>query len=122
MGIAVAGPGGGHAVAGYRIHHGRVTADGTARRWLVADRPASGEVLGWHTGRVAGTTLHGLFESDRFRAEVLRWAADRAGKRWAPGEIRFAAARLARLDRIADTIEAHLDLDRLTTLIGEATA
>jgi hypothetical protein len=26
---------------------------------------------------------------------------------------------MARLDRIADTLEAHLDLDRLAALIGE---
>lgn len=127
-GTAVAGPGLGHAIAGYRIHHGRVTSDATAAvPWLVAGpfaaspgRPAGGEVLGWHAGRIVGTTLHGLFESDLFRAAVLRWAADRAGKRWVAGDISFAATRLARLDRIADTLEAHLDLDRLAALIRSA--
>ena len=54
---------------------------------------------GWWDGRVAGTTLHGLFEADDFRAGVLAWAAERAGKRWSPGGLDFAAARLARLDR-----------------------
>ena len=42
---------------------------------------------------MAGTTLHGLFETDGFRAGVLSWAAERAGKRWAPGRLDFAAAR-----------------------------
>jgi hypothetical protein len=89
-----------------------------------ADQPATttaaGEVLGWHAGRVLGTTLHGLFENDGLRAGVLAWAADRAGKRWAPSRLDFAAHRLARLDRMADTVEAHLDLDRLRALIAEA--
>jgi adenosylcobyric acid synthase len=127
-GTAVAGPGRGRPLAGYRIHHGRVTATHDAARaaapWLVAD---DGEVLGWHAAdraasqvAIAGTTLHGLFESDGLRAEVLRWAAARAAKQWAPSCVDFAAARQARLDRIADAIEAHLDLDRLTALIGEA--
>jgi adenosylcobyric acid synthase len=88
------------------------------------DRPATanaaGEVLGWHAGRALGTTLHGLFENDGLRAGVLRWAADRAGKGWAPSGLDFAAHRLARLDRMADAIEAHLDLDRLRALIAEA--
>jgi adenosylcobyric acid synthase len=109
--------GGGGNVAGYRIHHGRVRACGPgAEPWLVAD---GGEVLGWRAGRVFGTTLHGLFESDGFRAEVLADVAARAGKRWTPGGVDFAAARLARLDSIADTLEAHLDLDRLAALIAE---
>jgi adenosylcobyric acid synthase len=106
----------GEAVVGYRIHHGRVRPCGPgAEPWLVAD---GGEVLGWRAGQVLGTTLHGLFEADRFRAALLADVAARAGKRWAPGGVSFAAARLDRLDRIADTLEAHLDLDRLAALIA----
>ncbi|HKE75822.1 MAG TPA: cobyric acid synthase [Acidimicrobiales bacterium] len=113
-GRAVAG---GEPVAGYRIHHGRVTPDPAAAPWLVAD---GGAPLGWQSGRVAGTTLHGLFEADAFRAAVLADAAARAGKRWAPSGVDFGALRLARLDRIADVLEASLDLDRLAALIASA--
>ncbi len=107
----------GEAVAGYRIHHGRVRACGPgAEPWLLA---GNGEVLGWRSAGVLGTTLHGLFEADGFRAALLGDVARRAGKRWAPGGVSFAAARMDRLDRIADTLEAHLDLDRLAALIAE---
>jgi adenosylcobyric acid synthase len=119
-GTAVAGPGTGHAVAGYRLHHGRVRPSASgAVPWLVTDR---GEDVGWRTpdGRVSGTTLHALFERDGFREAVLGWVARRAGKRWSPGGVRFAEARMARLDRIADLLERHLDLDRLGTLIEGA--
>jgi adenosylcobyric acid synthase len=131
-GRAVGGPGAGRRVAGYRIHHGRVSASGPtagadrrAGPWLVAadgadGNSADGEVLGWHSGRVVGTTLHGLFESDDFRGDTLRWVAARAGKHWMPGGVDVAAARLDRLDRIADTLEAHLDIDRVCALIAEA--
>ena len=115
-GTAADGPGAGQAVAGYRIHHGRVTPAPGASEWL---RAADGAPLGWWQGRVAGTTLHGLFEADGFRGGVLSWAADRAGKRWTPGRLDFAGARLDRLDRIADLLEAHLDLDRIAGLIAE---
>jgi adenosylcobyric acid synthase len=115
-GSATGGPGKGQEVAGYRIHHGRVGPDGPVAPWLVA---TDGEVVGWHDGRWAGTTLHGLFESDGFRAGVLAWAAERSGKHWSPTGVDFAAARMDRLDRIADALEAHLDLDRLMAIIEE---
>jgi adenosylcobyric acid synthase len=115
-GAAVAGPGAGHHVAGYRIHHGRVTADGDAQPWLVGH---DGEVLGWHAGWVSGTTLHGLFEDDGFRSALLLRAARRTGKDWVPGEVGFTAARQARLDAIADLIEAHLDMGALERIIAK---
>jgi adenosylcobyric acid synthase len=116
-GVAVAGPGAGQRVSGYRIHHGRVGPLDGATAWLVAD---GGEVLGWHAGGVCGTTLHGLLEDDGFRAAALSWVADRSGKRWRPGSGRFVDARFERFDRIAAAIEAHVDLDRLGGLIDEA--
>ncbi len=142
-GSAVAGPGAARPVHGYRIHHGRVSASpGTppapplagasdsayppppggsepTTPWLIGDA-AGGEVLGWRRGRVLGTTVHGLFESDGFRADLLHWVAGQVGKEWAPGGIDFAARRLARLDAMADAIERHLDVDRLLALVAEA--
>jgi adenosylcobyric acid synthase len=116
-GSATGGPGRAQDVAGYRIHHGRVRPEGDIEPWLTAE---DGEVLGWHDGgRLAGTTLHGLFERDGFRAGVLAWAAERSGKRWCPTGVDFAAARMERLDRIADALEAHLDLDAVAALIAE---
>ena len=118
VGTAVDGPGEGHAVAGYRIHHGRIHPQTGAPPWLVTDE---GVAIGWHAGRVAGTTLHGLFEADGFRAEMLRWAAAEAGVAEPDGlgQVSFAAVRMARLDRIADALESHLDLDRLFGLVEQ---
>ncbi len=102
------GVAGGERVAGYRIHHGRVS--GEVEPWIVGD---DGAVLGWQAGRFRATTLHGLFESDGFRAAVLSWASPA----WVPSGLDFAAARTARFDRIADALESSLDLDRLFALI-----
>jgi adenosylcobyric acid synthase len=117
-GRAVAGPGAGAPVGGYRIHQGRVSADGSAEPWLVAD--GRGEPLGWYRGHVVGTTLHGLFESDAFREAVLGWVAARAGRSWTPGGVDVARARLDRIDRIADALEEHLDVDAVFELITTA--
>jgi adenosylcobyric acid synthase len=115
-GSAVAGPGAGHRVDGFRIYHGRVSADGDATPWLMSD---AGEVLGWHAGWLSGTTLHGVFEDDGFRSALLLRAARRTGKHWVPGEVGFAAARQSRLDAIADLIEEHVDMDRLDRIIAK---
>jgi adenosylcobyric acid synthase len=95
------------AGAGYEIHHGRVVGD--------ADRSDD--------GRIRGTTVHGLFESDEVRRAYLRELAARRGKRFVPAQgVSFEAARQARFDALADAVEAHLDLAAIDRLIAESSA
>ena len=116
-GSVVAGPGQGARVDGYRIHHGRVQGGGGAAPWMRADL---GGILGWHSGTVLGTTLHGLFENDHLRTEILRWAAAVAGTAAPAGSgVDFRQVRHQRLDRIADVLEAHLDMERLLAIIAD---
>ena len=112
--VAVGGPGAGERVAGYRIHHGRV--HGAAEPWLVAD---DASVVGWRAGRFWGTTVHGLFEADGFRTALLRHVAAAAAVPWPPERptVSFAALRDARLDRVADTVESSVDLQRLWAIL-----
>jgi adenosylcobyric acid synthase len=67
---------------------------------------------------VRGTNLHGLFEEDGFRAAFLRHVAAARGKSFLAAGVSFTAAREAQLDRLADMLEAHLDLDRVDALLG----
>jgi len=94
-----------HQVSGYQIHHGRVTATDP---WITLDDAYGETAEGSIRGRFAGTTLHGLFEADGFRAAFL-------GVR--PSGLSFAAAREDQLDRLADMLEAHLDLTAVEALI-----
>ena len=57
-----------------------------------------------------GTALHGLFEEDAFRAAFLIEVARRRGKTFVPAGVSFSAAREAQFDRLADLVDAHLDL------------
>jgi len=109
------------AVAGYQIHHGRVAPGPSARPWLSLDGPDGDEEEGAIDGSrgVFGTTLHGLFEGDAFRARFLAKVATRRAKEWMPSGVSFAAARAAQYDRVADACEAHLDLDALFRIVGE---
>lgn len=102
----------GHPIHGYRIHHGRVNAEGGESFVEVG-----GAVDGVAVGTVCGTTVHGLFEADAFRRAFLVQVGERAGKRFIAGDRSFAAVREARVDRLADLLDAHLDLDAITDLI-----
>ncbi len=103
----------GERIVGYEIHHGRTDP---VDPWVVTEHGAEGSAAGG--GAVAGTSVHGLFEADGFRRAFLAGVARRAGLAWDPGPaVSFAAAREARIDRIADTLEAHLDLGAVHTLL-----
>jgi adenosylcobyric acid synthase len=106
-----------HPVTGYQIHHGRTTSDAP---WITLDD-------GWgtapegavnHDGSTLGTSLHGLFEGDEFRTAFLTRVAARRGKAFTPSGLSFAAARDAQFDRLADLVEAHLDMAAIEKLIA----
>jgi adenosylcobyric acid synthase len=80
-----------HRPAGYEIHHGRVVGSMTA-------------------GAVRGTMVHGSLEDDGIRALYL---ADALG---VESKASFPEARERRLDRLAELVEEHLDVEALLDL------
>jgi len=100
------------AVAGYEIHCGRSTGDALATPACVLD---DGSVDGAVSadGQVLGTYLHGLFDEPAALESLLRWAGLQA-----PLRLDVRALREASLERLADTVEAHLDTARLAELLG----
>jgi adenosylcobyric acid synthase len=94
----------GAPAAGYEIHHGRITR-------------GSGETFlgGARSGSVFGTMWHGSLEGDALRSALLAEVLpDRS-----PSAVSFPAAREARIDRLADLVETHLDVGALLTLARE---
>jgi adenosylcobyric acid synthase len=114
----------GQRVTGYEIRHGRVARRGDAPGWIHLDdcygRDDDGALDA--EARVLGTSLHGLFERDGFRAAFLTEVGRRVGKTFVPAGVSFAAARDAQFERLADLLEAHLDLAALDALIEGAAA
>jgi adenosylcobyric acid synthase len=66
-------------------------------------------------GQVAGSYVHGLFESPPALDALLRWAG-----LVAPETIDYAALREQALERLADACEQHLDLRPVRRLLGLA--
>jgi adenosylcobyric acid synthase len=107
----------GAELRGYEIHMGRTRLSPGVRpfarlRTTTGGRAhADGAVSA--DGRVCGTYLHGLFDAPAFRAGFLDRLRAAAGLPARP-----PAACGSDFERLADHVEAHLDLDRLDALIG----
>lgn len=97
---------GGEALAGYEIHMGETAGPDTARP--VADLGERPDGATSADGQVLGSYLHGLFDAPQARRALLARAGFEAGN--VPDQ---AALREAGIDRLADAVEAHLDLDAL---------
>lgn len=87
----------GRDVAGYEIRHGTTSATGA----VAAALP---DGLGFAAGPVLGIYLHGLFEHPELVAALLGASPERSLD--------------AELDRLADGVELHLDVDELLALAG----
>lgn len=106
----------GQEVRGYHIHHGIVHGAGPglvdiggSAEGAVGATPAGGTV--W------GTSLHGLLESDGARRALLEAVALQTGKRFHPSGC-FEDVRQERIDRLADALEAHVDMAALDRIIA----
>lgn len=94
------------AVTGYEIHAGISRGPGLASPLIVLDDRSDGAIDAGD--QVAGTYLHGLFDSTEARDALLRWAGLQAIQ-----PFDYHARREADIERLADTVEQSLDLDAL---------
>ena len=112
----------GQRATGYQIHHGRVVRREGTPGWVHLDDAYGADDDGAvepESARFLGSTLHGLFESDGFRAAFLTEVGRRRDKTFVPAGVSFPAARRAQFDRLADLLEAHVDMAALYGLIKE---
>lgn len=100
-----------HPNGAYEVHHGRVTRNEEA--------PFLGEE-GSARGTQFGTHRHGYLEDNEARRSFLKKIAEAVGKDGfvlAP-DTDFHGERMRQLDLLADTLEEHLDIDRLLGILG----
>lgn len=122
-------------VTGYEIHHGETSSlngeisaqasepaagDATPAGMRVVMTDSGGRPLGWGrcdaggSARVWGSYLHGLFDEDAFRHAFLRRLRHEAGLPPAP-ETAYSLG--PELDRLADAVEAALDMPAILKLL-----
>jgi len=101
------------ALSGYEIHLGVSSGPDSARPMTTIDGRPDGAIS--PDGKVSGTYLHGLFDSDAYRAKLLSEFGIRGG------ETNFRADVDAALDEIADDLDRLIGFERLmsaSALIG----
>ncbi len=111
------------AIQGYEIHMGVTAAKGEGRPVCRFDQGREGttpHLDGWTRpdGRIWGTYLHGLFDSDPFRRDWL--AALRRDRGLAGGEAAsapFEQFQEEQFDRLAAVVRQHLDLAFLKQIV-----
>jgi len=102
---------GGDPVRGYEIHLGvtsRIGDDDSTAFAILTDSTGAKHRDGCvsNDDAIRGTYLHGLFDSPAAQRRVLQWA----GFSDAPVTPDYDAIRNDEIDRLADTLEAHMDL------------
>ena len=104
-------------VSGYEIHCGLSSGE-ALQHPLIAFPEGEYDGAISQDRQVAGTYLHGLFESTAVIEQLLAWT----GYESEPPEFDYRTHRLEALDRLADTLEAHMDIDTLMSLFQPETA
>ncbi|HEX8758361.1 MAG TPA: cobyric acid synthase [Steroidobacteraceae bacterium] len=101
-------------VRGYEIHMGRTHGTALQRPAVILEDGAPDGAIS-ADGQIMATYLHGLFEDTAACTALLRWAGLSQ-----PLAIDHGARREQALDRLADTIEANCDLERVLPLLPPA--
>jgi adenosylcobyric acid synthase len=96
---------------GYEIHMGVSRGAALARPATMIDGEPEGAVSA--DGRILATYVHGIFDSPQACAALLQWA----GHEGARG-IDVGALREASLERLADCVEACLDMNAIRSCLA----
>ncbi|HEY0720941.1 MAG TPA: cobyric acid synthase [Gammaproteobacteria bacterium] len=97
------------AVEGYEIHAGISTGPALHTPFAQLDGRSDGACS--QDGAIIGTYLHGLFDHPEACRALLQWAGLKA-----VATLDIRALREASIERLADTVEQHLDLATLFAL------
>jgi adenosylcobyric acid synthase len=98
-------------VEGYEIHMGVSRGDGLSRPAVKLADSHDGAIS--EDDQVLGSYLHGLFDRPQACRALLRWAGMREAE-----SIDYHAIKEQALDRLADTLEQQLDIERVLQLLN----
>ncbi len=98
-------------VEGYEIHMGITRGEGLSRPAVKLDGGDDGAISA--DEQVLGSYLHGLFDQPEACRALLIWAGLREAE-----TIDYQAMKEQALERLADSLEQHLDMEQLLALLA----
>ncbi|QEM82296.1 cobyric acid synthase [Halomonas binhaiensis] len=101
------------SIHGYEIHQGISRGEALTRPLMTLEGRDEGAVS--EDGQVMGTYLHGLFDTPDACTTLLAWLGLNEGE---ARRIDLNVHREEQLERLADSIEYHLDMDAIIELIS----
>ena len=112
-------------LTGYEIHMGQTVVDsGASEPFVVCQRSGKDCSLTAGTARedglVFGTYIHGLFDNDRFRREMLNILRRHKGLAPLPAQRNYKAEKERSYDRLAAVTAHHLDMDKLLRIMSDS--
>lgn len=104
---------------GYEIHMGKTTVYNGVPLFVVKDGMESRfEGVTILNGRVFGTYIHGLFDNDNFRLNLLNRLREKKGMPIKKRTFSYRIYKDRAYDRLASYIEESLDMDYIFSLLG----
>ncbi len=110
---------------GYEIHMGESTGDiGLFRLKRLSglgslQGPGAPDVLdGSSLGNCWGTYVHGIFENDAFRRDVVNRLREKKGLAPLPVSASYLKMREEALDRLASMVREHIDMAYVRRLVA----
>ncbi|MBQ2665429.1 cobyric acid synthase CobQ [Methanobrevibacter sp.] len=110
----------GEEVTGYEIHEGTTELLGSSRLLNVEKGQGNndaGEVDGASCENVFATYFHGIFHNYNFRREFLNYIRVKKGLEAKYGEDPYETQKDYSLNRLAEIVEEHLDMDVIDKLL-----
>lgn len=109
----------GERVVGYEIHMGRSTLD--AGQTPLFNLTSQGVTYpdGLQMGNSFGTYLHGIFDNDHLRTELLKWLWQRMDRsRPVEATVSQASLRESAFNELADLVRKSVDMERIRAIMG----
>ncbi len=112
----------GEEVSGYEIHEGTTELLSSAPLLNIKKGQGNnddGETDGASSGNAFATYLHGIFHNYNFRREFLNYIRVKKGLEAKYGEDPYETQKDYSLNRLAEIVEEHLDMDIIDKLLFE---
>lgn len=111
-------------LSGYEIHMGKTNFTGKIRHPFTITQKGDEKVSATDgaislDGLIMGSYIHGIFDNDEYRREVLNILRQRKGLSPLPNQQNYAASKQAAYNRLAQTVREAVDMQKLRSIINE---